>query len=406
MSSLWSSVREADRRDVAIGALIFCAAIAAVTALTFASGTAKDLDVYLLAARRFADGGSVYGSHFGRSLTEPLPYTYPPVLAAVLSLVAWLPMHWVTIAWTVLDLVLLVGIVRISYARALARAGRRWPIALAALVGLFALTAPVLSVFDLGQIGLVLLVLVLADTLPERTRLPRGVLVGAATAVKLVPGLFIAYWAATKRWRAAAFASGSAVALWIGAALLRPDLSHTYWLGILFDPARAGDAGDVVNQSTQGLVTRIGWSGPAVWTAIATAAIAVGLVRARRAHLAGDELAAVSLIGLATLLASPISWIHHAVWIVPVTGVLFGDGSSRRRVLTWAFTVTLFLSGAPLLGHTGVTLVAPLAFLVHNAFVLAYWALLLCLPIHANGRTADPRTGTFVLTSTPVAAHR
>ena len=123
-----------------------------------------------------------------------------------------------------MDLALLCWVVRISYARFLERlGGRRW-LAWACLVAVCGLTAPVLSVFDLGQIGIVLMALVLADTLPRSTRLPRGVLVGVATAIKLLPGVFLLYWAVTKRWRAVAIASATTVGLWGVTALLRPGI--------------------------------------------------------------------------------------------------------------------------------------------------------------------------------------
>jgi alpha-1,2-mannosyltransferase len=105
------------------------------------------------------------------------------------------------------------------------------------------------------------------------------------------------------------------------------------------------------------------------------------MYRGRRAHEAGDELAAVTLIGIATLLASPVSWIHHAVWIVPATGVLLGDGTDRRRRVAWAATTALFLANVPVVASTGLALPAPLALIVDNAYVLAYWVLLLLLPI-------------------------
>jgi alpha-1,2-mannosyltransferase len=399
------SVRDADRTRLALAACVIVAGIAAIMAIAFAEGTTKDLDVYLLAGQRFAHGATIYGDHFGRSLTEPLPYTYPPVLAAVLSLVAWLPGGWVRVAWTVLDVVLLLWIVRVSYGDLLERLGPRWPVAGAAVAVLLGLSAPVLSVFDLGQVGIILVALVLADTLPARTRVPRGLLVGAATAVKLVPGLFIVYWTITKRWRPVAVAIATAVASWIVVAAIRPGTSKAYWLGAALHTERAGDASAVMDQSINGLLQRVGWTGDALWVVAAAAAIGIGLYRARLAHLAGDELAAVSLIGIATLLASPISWIHHAVWIVPATGVLLGDGTDRRRVVAWGATVALFLSNAPMLEHAGVSLGGPLRFLAENAFVIAYAALLLFLPVPAR-ETPERTEVRRVCIPTPVTARR
>jgi alpha-1,2-mannosyltransferase len=304
--------------------------------------------------------------------------------AAAMTLVAWLPWRSVDVVWTLLDLVLLCWVVRISYTRFLDRLGdRRW-IAWACLVAVCGLTAPVLSVFDLGQLGIVLMAFVLADILPRTTRLPRGMLVGLATAIKLLPGVFILYWAITKRWRAVMVASATAVGLWAVTALLRPSVSSTYWLQIAIHPERAGDASDVFDQSLSGMLHRIGpgttLPSTAAWAVVAAIVLAVGLRRAREAHVAGDELAAVSIVALAGVLISPISWVHHAVWIVPVTGVLLGDGRGRERWIAWVATMALFVADVPLWGRAGVP-VGPFRVLTENAFVLAMLALLALLPI-------------------------
>jgi alpha-1,2-mannosyltransferase len=280
-----------------------------------------------------------------------------------------------------LDLALLCWVVRISYARFLDRLGERRWIAWACLVAVCGFTAPVLSVFDLGQIGIVLMALVLADTLAPSTRLPRGVLVGIATAIKLLPGVFILYWAVTKRWRAVAVSAAATVALWGITALIHPGISTTYWLHEAIRTERAGDASDVFNQSLNGLLQRIGWSSTVVWAVLATVVLVVGLRRARAAHLAGDELAAVSLVALAGVLASPISWVHHAVWIVPVTGVLLGDGRVRGRWIAWGATMLVFLADVPLWERAGVPLGSFVGPIAENAFVVALAALLVLLPI-------------------------
>jgi alpha-1,2-mannosyltransferase len=376
-------IPRAERRNAIVAAVILAAAAAVILTVALGVGTMKDLEVYLLAGRRFGDGATLYGEHFGQGLATPLPYTYPPMWAAAMTLVAWVPWRWVDVGWTVLDLALLIWVVRVSYTRLLDRLGdRRW-IAWACLVGVCGLTAPVLSVFDLGQIGIVLMALVLADTLPRSTRLPRGVLVGMATAIKLLPGVFVAYWAVTKRSRAAVVASGTAVGLWALTAALRPSTSSTYWFQVAIHPERAGDATDVFNQSLNGALQRIGdgagWA-TALWAIVAAAVLVVGLRRARDAHVAGDELAAVSIVAVAGVLISPISWVHHAVWIVPVTGVLLGDGRSRGRWIAWAATMLVFLADVPLWGRAGVPL-GPLHVITENAFVLAQVALLVLLPI-------------------------
>ena len=47
-----------------------------------------------------------------------------------------------------------------------------------------------------------------------------------------------------------------------------------------------------------------------------------GLWRARRAALGGDELAGLTLAGLVGVLVSPVSWVHHIVWVFPAMVIL------------------------------------------------------------------------------------
>jgi alpha-1,2-mannosyltransferase len=128
------------------------------------------------------------------------------------------------------------------------------------------------------------------------------------------------------------------------------------------------------------MLQRIGSSSTAVWAVLAAIVLVVGLWRAREAHVSGDELTAVSLVALAGVLVSPISWVHHAVWIVPVTGVLLGDGRVRARWIAWGGTMLLFLADVPLWGRAGVPL-GPFRVVAENAFVLAMLVLLVLLPI-------------------------
>ncbi len=296
-----------------------------------------DLSVYVQAGRVFVHNGALYGPNFGRILGFPLPYTYPPPLAALMGPISYLPWWFVRITWTVVNLVLLVWIVRISYAPFLNRLERRASLGIVLLLtGVIALTIPVEDVIHLGQIDIIIVALVLADTVRRSERLPQGVLVGIATAIKLTPGAFVGYWLLIKRWRPALIASVTAVAVWAAAAILRPSLSIKYWTDIVFKPERIGDPAYLQNQAIGGFLHRAGLTHASEWFVCALLAMGVALWLARRAHLGGDELAAVTLVGLGTLLASPVSWPHHAIWIVPATGLILGEGRDRRRVVIWA----------------------------------------------------------------------
>ena len=376
-------------------ALVLCVLLAPLFILMIGRPTA-DLEVYLLAGRTIARGQDLYRAGFGSSLHTPLPYTYPPSLAAFTAAIAWMPWRPIEWFWTALNIAVLIWVVQVSYGALLDRAGSRRLLALATLTGISALTAPLTDMLFLGQLGLILMAACLVDMLPERTRLPRGVLVGAATAVKLTPGAFILYWLVTRRYRAALIASVTTLGLWILAAAPRPDLTRTYWTKIAFRPRYiSGDLSLSLNQSLNGTLHRLGSSSTVVWGLVAATAMIVGLIRARRAHRAGDEMAAVSLIAIAALLVSPVSWVHHYVWIVPIGGVLLGDGSTRSQWRDWGLLTAVFLLRLPGLGghHALSGLPSPVRFLMTNAYVIVLAVLLVRLPITSRtGRRATTRS--------------
>jgi alpha-1,2-mannosyltransferase len=290
----------------------------------------------------------------------------------------WMPWRLASALWALVNALLLVWIVRLSFAAYLRAREASSSRVLPLLVIAAAATTPIALTFWFGQVGIVLTAACLADTLGRRTRLPRGVLVGLATAVKLTPGIFVVFWLVTGRVKAALVAAATTVGCWALAAALRPDLSRTFWTKVLFDYGRIGDTASTNNQSLLGLVQRLGSSGGVLWLAVACAALAVGMYRAREAHRVRDELAAVTLVGLTGLLVSPISWSHHAVWIVPVAGIVLGDGRSRRRTLAALAIAAVYVSRLP---DWSSLVGGPLAFLSGNAYVLGYLALLLLLPV-------------------------
>ena len=104
--------------------------------------------------------------------------------------------------------------------------------------------------------------------------------------------------------------------------------------------------------------------------------------RAVRAHQEGQEIAAVALVGLTGLLVSPISWQHHAVWIVLVVGVLAAWATTPRRAIAAVAVLGLFLLPLPWFGNWLVAEgAAPmLGRLLENSYVLAFLVLLVTLP--------------------------
>jgi alpha-1,2-mannosyltransferase len=194
-------------------------------------------------------------------------------------------------------------------------------------------TEPVQRTIYLGQVELVLMALIMWDASQPDSRRWKGAGIGIAAGVKLVPLIFIPYLLVTRRFRAAAVAAGTfAVTVALGFLLLPRD-STSWWLGGVFvRGGRAGFVGWAGNQSLSALVTRLAGSaagGHWLWLAMAGLTVLAGLAAAALIDRAGFPVAGVLTCALAALLASPISWDHHWVWVVP--GVTALTGYALRR---------------------------------------------------------------------------
>lgn len=147
--------------------------------------------------------------------------------------------------------------------------------------------------------------------------------------------------------------------------------SLTYWGRLL-----SGDSGlntGIVfktNQSVLGVWTRLMGEASRGGLVLSALVLVLGVVAAVLMHRAGEVPLALCLAGLTSLLASPISWSHHYVWIVP-----FGLELLRNKRLPGYLTVaglfyaiwTAFAPFKLLPGDNNVELTyAPLHMLVDN----------------------------------------
>jgi alpha-1,2-mannosyltransferase len=291
-----------------------------------------DLRIYRAAVETLLKGASVYGTGDGDA--HP-PFTYPP--SALFPLVPFgiVSLWFATLAWFVVTMGCLYAAARMCL-RAIG--GTAAP-AHAAVVGWLAAVAlqPMRSTFGLGQINIMLLLLVLADAFAVSSR-RRGVLTGLSGAVKITPLVFLAWFVVARR-RAAAMrgALTFAIATAVTWAVL-PSESARYWLHDVFDPSRIGRLDDPLNQSWNGTVQRLmgdGTLATAVWVLLATATIVAGWMSARRFADRGFGLASVAAMAIAGLLASPVSWAHHWVWVFPAAVAGWGLRHDRPP-LAWA----------------------------------------------------------------------
>jgi alpha-1,2-mannosyltransferase len=390
--------RPADIAIVLAGLVLAVAAVAPIVSHWLTNQPDQrlvDLDVYRSGGEAVLRGASVYDV-----LTQPpqlLPFTYPPfaaLLAAPLALVPWPVAQWL---WVLLLYAALAIAVRFAFRDLIRRAGRWAPVAMGALFGA---TAHLMSVSDqirFGQVGLFLVALCVADCAAESPRWPRGVLIGLATAVKLVPGVFLVFLLITGRRQAGINATMTAVvATLVGFAVLPGD-SIDFWFGALLDGDRVGANNGTTNQSIHGMLLRLYWPGAIttlVWGLCLILMAYAGFRGARGAsrlapRLHGPdahsaEMAGIAIVGLLSVLLSPVGWIHHLVWLILVLGALLGDGRDpRRRVVAavvWiAYVLPLPWWGTKLIGPGHSAVARTVGRIVQSSYGLGAIALVLVL---------------------------
>ena len=144
---------------------------------------------------------------------------------------------------------------------------------------------PIWFAFDFGQINFLLWALIVFDLAVLAPRHSRflGVGIGLATAIKLVPGIFILYLLISGRRRGTIVAAATAAVATLIAAAAAPGDSVAYWTKHLLNGDGVGQLFYVMNQSLNGV------GGPA---RPARDAVDVGVAGARLAgagvrHVAG-----------------------------------------------------------------------------------------------------------------------
>ena len=298
-----------------------------------------DLRVYELGASALF-GGDLYGVRFH---VADLPFTYPPFAAALMLPLAVLPIWLSAFLWASGCVVVLAYVVDLVL-RACGAAPKG--LLVPALVALALVAEPVWSTLSFGQVNLFLMAAILADVLrPDRRY--AGWLVGVVAGVKLTPLFFVAFLVVIGRRRAAATAVASFAGTVLVGAVAAPNASWAYWTEVLWDPGRVGGVEYAGNQSVLGTLSRLlGHEAPtSLWVLVAgtTAAVALGSAALlwRSGSPAARPLAACTA-AYGMLLASPISWDHHWVWLVPTAIALWHSGLPRARVVAGMVAAVAF----------------------------------------------------------------
>ncbi|WP_425825551.1 glycosyltransferase 87 family protein [Streptomyces fractus] len=343
----WQRARPRTDTRTLVALTALCAAVALFLALVPLHRHWFDLRVYYDAVHFWA--GRSGGLYDYRVPGQAYGFTYPPFAALCMGPMTLLSWPLTVAVGTTANLAAAVLVLRLLAGPVIRRHG--WPPLPAHIVAgcLFALLEPVYDTVSFGQVNLFLLLLVLCDARQlERGGRFAGVGIGLAAAVKLTPALFIGYLPITRRRRAAATASGVAAAATLLAHLLAPGTSRAFWGTALWDTSRLGELAYVSNQSWQGALARLAHPAapsPMWWACGALAVAALWAHRVRRAG-AADVRLGIAATGVAACLISPVTWVHHLVWVLPALAVLADRALelplSRAR-LAWTGTAYALL---------------------------------------------------------------
>ncbi len=280
------------------------------------SPNTMDLRVYVEAGHALTHGGDIINLRFTQF---NLAFIYPMFSALIAVPLSYVPYKLMQVLWT-LGSVLLIRTVL-----------RRFGVPAGILVGIIGVIIvlvcqPVRATLGYGQVNVIVMSLVLLDLLPGKRIGSRGALTGLAAGIKLTPGLFILYLAALRRWRDAAWALGVFLATAVIGLIALPTETVAFWRTLISGDTRTGAAYYLGNQSVLGGMVRLfgdSDSVHAVATVIGGLTALAAVWAAARWSRRGEELFALGLVGLGTVMASPLSWTHHFVWVVPLGFALF-----------------------------------------------------------------------------------
>jgi alpha-1,2-mannosyltransferase len=285
-----------------------------------------DLQVYVYAIKDMLAGQDIFAT------TTPfwhLYFIYPPIAAVLMAPLAFGPYLMWQLVWTAALVWAQQSVLR--------RCGvpRGWKLGLVGVAVVLAVE-PVRTTLGYGQVNTLLMAFVVADLLPDiegqRRRPPQGLLTGLATAIKLTPGLFIVFFLLIGRKRAALTAVISFAAFTALGAIFLFSETLRFWTGLSGGDTRTASPLYAGNQSLLGVFYRLGDSSRStavLGLAIAAIVAMLGVLVAAQWWQEGEKVFAVALVGLCTNLASPLSWTHHYVWILPMAVAVLSSGVPR-----------------------------------------------------------------------------
>jgi len=321
-----------------IGLLAFVDA-AYLTTLLIGHSYPCDFEVYRLAGHSILHGDGIYdtlttGCH--------LKFTYTPFAALIFAPFSLLgPAGFA--AWTLLSLIALWRVAALLVSRSALHVTGVTIQQLATLLALLALPLePFVKTIWYGQIN-VLLMWLIVEAFFGPAKKYNPALLAIAAAVKLTPAVFALFFITVRTNRDRLILIGTGLATIALGFAIQPHQALNYWTKLLFNADRVGPTEYVYNQSVNGMLWRLFGDGGlrSLWLILVIALLASGFVIARTLWKSQQEVWAVGVIGLITLLISPISWSHHYVLILLVLVALLQDAKRRTAsgvvaVITYA----------------------------------------------------------------------
>ncbi|WP_158894318.1 glycosyltransferase 87 family protein [Amycolatopsis anabasis] len=290
-----------------------------------------DLEVYRFGVQAWWEGRDMYGELPAVVGGTHLPFIYPPFAVLILSPLAILPWDAAVVTLFVVNFLCLAATLYVVARRVWPAGGRGGAIVLgSAGLPIACLLEPVSQTFEFGQISLILMALIAVDCLAGRTWWPRGLGVGLAAAIKLFPAAFVLFFLARRDYRSALTAAITwFVATAIGFVTGASD-SIRYWFGGFAGASGVSGTAFRTNQAIDAVLTRTGMPeglSKVLWILLVAALLVVVAIAIRR----GEPAAALLANAGFTLLASPTSWSHYWVWVVPTMLVTAVQAVRRWR---------------------------------------------------------------------------
>lgn len=322
----------------------------------------KDFLVYHGAGGEAGDGLNLYAF---RTVFD-MPFTYPPFAALVMEPLSRMPLGLAQALWTVATLAAVVALAPVALRPVVDRIGM--PLTVTAIL----LSSPLRSHLRFGQVGVFLVLLVALDLLHRKGF--KGWGLGLAIAVKLTPAVYLPWLFISRKWNrfwsTLAWVAGATV---VGLVLLWPSAGD-YMFRASRDTTRFG-ANDIPgNQSVRGMLLRAfddPHTAEKLWLALAVLLVTVGTYQAWRCERNGNRLAAVGVLAALSVAVSPISWVHHLVWLVLPISALAAAGRWKLVTAWFVVLVVSFPSLGNALGWGMLTNVQGLT-AVASVFLLPY----------------------------------